>query len=72
MIIKMSSRLGMADGRCFTVSVSSRILNEEIAYKSGIDVRDNYAYRQSLQATPEKYVEMLTPKDCLPIVNSEF
>ncbi len=68
----MSSRLGMADGRCFTVTVSSRILNEEIAHKSGIDVRDNYAYRQSLQNNPDKYIQMITPKDCLPIVNSEF
>ncbi len=53
----MSTRLGMADGRCLTVSTSSRIFNEEFAYQNGIDVRDNYAYRQFLQANPAKCIQ---------------
>ena len=59
----MSTRLGMADGRYFTVTTSSRIFNEELAYKNGIDVRDNYTYRQFLQTSPEQcegYVKQST------------
>ena len=64
----MSTRLGMADGRCLTVTTSSRIFNEELAYKNGIDVRDNYTYRQFLQTTPdqcESFVKQSTA--CAPL-----
>ena len=54
----MSTRLGMSDGRCFTAVLSNRIMNEYLAYKSGIDVRDNFAYRQALQKTPEQFMRV--------------
>lgn len=56
----MSSRLGMADGRCLTVLTSSRIFNEELAAQNGIDVRDNYIYRQFLQNNPDECVKYMT------------
>ena len=55
----MSTRLGMADGRCFTVALSNRVLNEYLAAKAGIDVRDNFAYRQALQKNPELFTKHL-------------
>jgi hypothetical protein len=59
----MSTRLGMADGRCFTVALSDRILNEYVAAKAGIDVRDNFAYRQALQKNPEIFINQLQNQD---------
>lgn len=53
----MSTRLGMADGRCFTATISNRIMNEYLADKAGIDVRDNFAYRQALQKNPEVFIQ---------------
>ena len=41
--------MGMADGRCFTVSTSSRLLNDYIMDSYGIDYADNYTYRQIIQ-----------------------
>ena len=53
----------MSDGRCFTVALSNRILNEYIAAKAGIDVRDNFAYRQALQKNPEIFITQLQNQD---------
>lgn len=52
----MSTRFGMADGRCFTDNTSSRLLNDLLAQKNGIDVRDSYTYRMALQHDPSKFV----------------
>lgn len=50
----MSQRIGMADGRCITDTVSSRIMNDAIMAKNGIAYQDNYSYRTFLQqAAPE-------------------
>ena len=46
----MSQRLGMADGRCFTIGTSSLLLNDFIMKANGIDYQNNYAYRKFLQA----------------------
>lgn len=46
----MAERLGMADnGRCTTLFESSRLFNEGLFEKAGIDISDNYSYRQYLQ-----------------------
>jgi hypothetical protein len=45
----MSTRIGMADGRCLTEFTSSKLLHEEIMKKNGIDVYDNYKFRLSAQ-----------------------
>lgn len=45
----MSQRLGMADGRCFTVSAASSLVNDYIMTQNGIKYEDNYSYRKFLQ-----------------------
>uniref|UniRef100_A0AB38ZM30 Uncharacterized protein n=1 Tax=Mantoniella tinhauana virus 1 TaxID=3111543 RepID=A0AB38ZM30_9VIRU len=45
----MSQRLGMADGRCFTINTSSQLFNNYMMDKNGISFEDNYSYRQLLQ-----------------------
>jgi len=45
----MSQRLGMADGRCFSLNSSSQLVNNFIMQENNIRMEDNYAYRQFLQ-----------------------
>lgn len=45
----MSQRLGMADGRCFTISNASSLVNDFIMKQNNIQYADNYAYRKYLQ-----------------------
>ncbi len=45
----MSQRLGMADGRCFTINTSAQLLNNYVMKKNNITFEDNYSYRQLLQ-----------------------
>ena len=45
----MSQRLGMQDGRCFTVYSSANILNDYVMEQAGIPLNFNYQYRQYLQ-----------------------
>ena len=45
----MSQRLGMADGRCFTINTSAQLFNNYVMKKNGITFEDNYSYRQLLQ-----------------------
>ena len=47
--VKMSQRMGMADGRCFTINTSSQLLNDYIMKTNNISYEDNYAYRKLLQ-----------------------
>jgi len=52
--VKMSQRMGMADGRCFTINTSAGLLNDYIMQTNKINYENNYAYRQLLQkAGPE-------------------
>jgi len=45
----MSQRLGMADGRAYTVATSSKLFNNYLMRENRIPLEDNYAYRQMLQ-----------------------
>ena len=56
----MSQRLGMADGRCFTINTSSRLLNNYIMTENKVDYVDNYKYRQLLQSEGPKLIEKVT------------
>ena len=56
----MSQRLGMADGRCFTINTSSRLLNNYIMTENKVDYVDNYKYRQLLQNECPKLIEKVT------------
>ena len=56
----MSQRLGMADGRCFTINTSSRLLNNYIMTGNNVDYVDNYKYRQLLESEGPKLIEKVT------------
>jgi len=56
----MSQRLGMADGRCFTINTASRLLNNYIMTNNGVDYVDNYKYRQLLQSKGPELIDMVT------------
>ena len=45
----MSQRMGMADGRCFTINTSSQLLNDYVMKQNNIAYEDNYSYRKLLQ-----------------------
>ena len=52
----MSKRLGMADGRCFTVNSSAQLFNNYVMKQNNITYEDNYYYRQLLQKSgPELF-----------------
>ena len=55
----MSQRLGMADGRCFTINTASRLLNDYVMKTHGIPYQDNYRYRQLLQQVGPQVVTAL-------------
>lgn len=59
----MSERLGMADGRCFTVHAASTILNTNLTASNGIAPQDNYSYRQLLQKAGPALMEPFVSKD---------
>lgn len=55
----MSQRLGMADGRCFTVNNSSMLYNDYLMTQNGIKFEDNYSFRKLLQSKgPEMLKKM--------------
>jgi hypothetical protein len=45
----MSQRLGMADGRCFTIGTAATLFNDHVALKNGLMLQDNYSFRNLLQ-----------------------
>ena len=52
----MSTRMGMADGRCITSFDSNRIMNDVIMQSNQVAYQDNYKYRMLLQAKgPEAF-----------------
>ena len=55
----MSQRLGMADGRCFTIGTSAQLLNDYVMKTNGIQYQDNYSYRQLLQKQGPQIVQQI-------------
>ena len=55
----MSQRLGMADGRCFTIGTSAQLLNDYVMKSNGIQYQDNYSYRQLLQKQGPQLVQQI-------------
>ena len=45
----MSQRMGMADGRCFTINTASSLLNDYVMTQNKIAYEDNYSFRKLLQ-----------------------
>jgi hypothetical protein len=55
----MSQRLGMADGRWFTLNSSAQLTNNYIMQQNGIAFEDNYSYRQLLQKSGPELISKL-------------
>lgn len=58
----MSTRMGMADGRCFTIHTSAQLFNDYVMTKNGISYEDNYSYRKLLQAKGPALLEEFQAK----------
>ncbi len=58
----MSTRMGMADGRCFTIHTSAQLFNDYIMTKNGISYEDNYSYRKLLQSKGPALLEEFQAK----------
>lgn len=67
----MSSRFGMADGRCFTQTEASNILYNMIAKKAGTSPMDSSKIREFLQSERgQRAIEqIMNPSSCLKISN---
>jgi len=61
----MSQRMGMADGRAFTISTSSGLLNDFIMEKNGIQYADNYSFRKALQKQGPALLEVVTQQQTI-------
>ena len=55
----MSQRLGMADGRCFTIHSSAQLTNNYLMQQNGISFEDNYSFRQALQKQGPEFLNKL-------------
>lgn len=55
----MSTRLGPADGRAFTIATSSKLLDNYVMNTHNIDAVDNYSYRKMLQSQGPKIVHRI-------------
>jgi hypothetical protein len=55
----MSQRLGMADGRCFTIHSSAQLTNNYLMQQNGISFEDNYSFRQALQKQGPEFINKL-------------
>ena len=65
----MSERLGMADGRCFTINTASTLFNDHMMKTNGIMFQDNYGFRQLLQSKGPALMEPLVTKEKCPQCN---
>ena len=54
----MSQRLGMADGRCFTIGTAAQLFNDHMMKSNGIQLQDNYSYRMLLQQQGPKILDV--------------
>jgi hypothetical protein len=54
----MSQRLGMADGRCFTIGTSAQLFNDHMMVSNKIPLQDNYSFRNLLQKLGPKILDV--------------
>ena len=59
----MSSRMGMADGRCFTIHTSAQLYNDYVMKQNGIAYEDNYSFRKLLQSKGPEILMNLNQQD---------
>lgn len=58
----MSQRMGMADGRCFTINSASKLVNNYLMNANGISYVDNYSYRRLLQQKGPEILDSIQGK----------
>lgn len=61
----MSTRIGMADGRCLTLNESNRIYMDKMQSKAGIPQEDNYSLRRMLQKNGPEGLSLPSDSKCL-------
>ena len=68
----MSTRFGMADGRCFTTNLPSAILNDVISKKVGINIQDGHSYRKFLQDNADDLIMKFAEpsNDCIKVTDT--
>jgi hypothetical protein len=52
----MSTRFGMADGRCFTLNMSNQLTQEDVAKGLGINPLDSGALRLKMQSLETMHI----------------
>ena len=57
----MSQRMGMADGRCFTMNQSNQLLYEGLAGKVGVNPLDSGLLRTTLERADPDVVQGFVP-----------
>ena len=62
----MSTRMGMADGRCFTIHTSAQLYNDYIMTQNGIKYEDNYSFRKLLQSKGPELLTSMSAKEQSP------
>lgn len=65
----MSERLGMADGRCFTINTASTLFNDHVMKTNGIMFQDNYGFRKLLQSKGPELLAPYTSQEKCPQCN---
>lgn len=66
----MSTRYGMADGRCFTSVISTNLLTSQIAKQAKVSPADSPSIREYLQKLgPDALKTILEPSKCLKVNN---
>ena len=65
----MSERLGMADGRCFTINTASTLFNDHLMKTNGIQFQDNYSFRKLLQSQGPALLDDYVSKEKCPKCN---
>lgn len=66
----MSTRYGMADGRCFTSVVSTNLITSQLAKQANLSPTDSHGLREYLQkAGPDALKSILEPSQCLKVNN---
>lgn len=61
----MSQRMGMADGRCFTIHTSAQLFNDYMMKTNNINYSDNYSYRKLLQQSGTQILEPVRAKQTI-------
>ena len=66
----MSQRLGMADGRCFTIHSSAQLTNNYLMEQNGISFEDNYSFRKEMQKQGPEFLNKLKEQSVISVISA--